>query len=213
MTASLEEPIAGAPQTKGSSTMNPGARRATPREERIILAVDRAIYHIARRWIWFLNIVGALFVGLPILAPLLMASGHHTLADLIYRPFGLICHQLPDRSFHIFGYEMAYCERCFAIYAGTLILGLLYGLSNKAIRPATILECALLSLPMAIDGFTQLFDWRQSTWELRVITGSIFAVAVAWLIFPRLESGFHEIEETVETRFERLVREGRVAPL
>jgi uncharacterized membrane protein len=66
---------------------------------------------------------------------------------------------------------------------------------------------------MAIDGFTQLFGWRQSTWELRVITGSIFAVAVAWLMFPRLEIGFREIQQTVEDRFERLVREGRAAPL
>jgi uncharacterized membrane protein len=66
---------------------------------------------------------------------------------------------------------------------------------------------------MAIDGFTQLFGWRQSTWELRVITGSLFAVAVAWLIFPRLELGFTEIQQTIEERFDRLAREGRVAPL
>ena len=189
------------------------ANRVSPREERIIIAIDRAIYHVAHRWIWLLNIVGALFVGLPVLAPLLMASHHPTLARLIYDPFGLICHQLPERSFHLFGYEMAYCERCFAIYGGTLLLGLLYGASKRTVRPATLIECGVLSLPMAIDGFTQLFGWRQSNWELRVITGALFSAAVAWLVFPRLENGFQEIEQIVVERFARLVREGRAAPL
>jgi uncharacterized membrane protein len=198
---------------EGSGNMGSGAKRASPREERIIIAVDRAIYHVARHWVLLLNIVGALFVGLPILAPILEASGHRTLANLIYVPFGLICHQLPERSFHLFGYKMAYCERCFAIYAGTLVLGLIYGVSKRTMRPATLLECALLSTPMAIDGFTQLFGWRQSTWELRVVTGSIFALGVAWLMLPRLEVGFQEIRQTVAGRFERLVREGRAVPL
>ncbi|HVB64211.1 MAG TPA: DUF2085 domain-containing protein [Nitrolancea sp.] len=193
--------------------MGSSAKPVSASEERIIIAVDRAIYHVARHWVWLLNIVGALFVGLPTLAPVLDASGHKTLAEFIYRPFSLICHQVPDRSFHIFGYKMAYCERCFAIYAGTLVLGLIFGMSKRKLRPATLLECALISVPMAIDGFTQLFGWRQSTWELRVVTGSIFAFGVAWLMLPRLERGFQEIQRTVDERFERLVREGRAAPL
>lgn len=193
--------------------MGTGARRATPTEERVIIAIDRAIYHVARHWVWVLNVVGVFMVGLPLLAPILVSSNHQRLASLIYDPFSLICHQLPDRSFHIFGYKMAYCERCFAIYGVTLLLGLVYGASRRRMRPATILEAAILCIPMAIDGFTQLFGWRVSTWELRVLTGSLFALAVAWFVFPRLQSGFNEIADTVEQRFDRLVREGRTAPL
>lgn len=193
--------------------MGSGARRTTPTEERVIIAIDRAIYHVARRWIWVLNIVGAFMVGLPLLAPFLASSGHHRFASVIYDPFSLICNQLPERSFHIFGYKMAYCERCFAIYGAMLLLGLIYGASRRSMRPATILEVFVLSLPMAIDGFTQLFGWRESTWELRVVTGSLFALAIAWFVFPRLQKGFAEIVQTVEERFDRLVREGRAAPL
>lgn len=193
--------------------MGAGVNQLSPREERVILAIDRFIYHVSRHWLWLANLIGALFVGLPILAPILESSGHHTLATLIYRPFGLICHQLPERSFHILGYKMAYCERCFAIYTTTLVVGLAFGRMRKKIRAASLWECALLSVPMAIDGFTQLFGWRQSTWELRVITGSLFAVGVAWLMFPRLEIGFIEIQQTIEERFDRLAREGRMAPL
>jgi uncharacterized membrane protein len=193
--------------------MGTGARRATPTEERVIIAIDRAIYHIARHWVWVLNVVGLFMVGLPLLAPILESSGYGTLASIIYDPFSLICHQLPDRSFHILGYKMAYCERCFAIYGATLLLGLVYGASRRSMRPATLLEAAVLCIPMALDGFTQLFGWRESTWELRVVTGSLFALAVAWFVFPRLQRGFGEIQQTVEQRFERLVREGRAAPL
>ncbi|MGA7672897.1 MAG: DUF2085 domain-containing protein [Nitrolancea sp.] len=193
--------------------MQSTARVRSTREERIILGVDRAIYHIARHWMWLLNTVGVIFVALPLLAPVLMADGHRTLANTIYRPFHLICHQLPERSFHIMGYKMAYCERDFAIYAGLLILGLVYGASSRKLRPATLKELGIFCIPIAVDGFTQLFGWRESTWELRVITGSIFAVGVAWLAFPRLEFGFREIVSTVESRFERLALEGRVAPL
>lgn len=193
--------------------MTSTVRTRSPREERVIIAVDRAIYQVARHWAWLLNIIGGIFVALPLLAPVLLANGDTTLANLIYRPFHLICHQLPNRSFHIMGYKMAYCERDFAIYTGLLVLGLLFGASKRTIRPATITEVVVLSLPIAIDGFTQLFGWRESTWELRVITGGLFAIAVSWAVYPRLEAGFREIARTVETQFERLAAEGRVAPL
>src|ERR1700682_2051648 len=43
---------------------------------------------------------------------------------------------------------------------------------------------------MAIDGFTQLFGWRESTWELRVVTGLLFGLASGWLVLPRLDAAF-----------------------
>jgi uncharacterized membrane protein len=183
------------------------------RQVRLVIAADRLIYRIARRWVWGLNVVGAIFVALPILAPILAAHGQQSTAGWIYRSFHLLCHQEADRSFHIQGYKMAYCERDFAIYAGILLLGLAFGVSGRHVRPARLIDAIVLSAPMAIDGVTQLAGLRESTWELRVATGALFAVAVAWFVFPRLEHGFAEIRQVLETRFDRLVREGRAAPL
>ena len=45
-------------------------------------------------------------------------------------------------------------------------------------------------LRLALDGFTQLFGWRESSWELRVATGLLFGLASAWLVLPRLDSSF-----------------------
>lgn len=183
------------------------------RQERLIIGVDRAIYHIARHWLWLLNGVGILFAGLPLLAPFLVSTGHNTTALWIYRLFGLVCHQRPDRSFVVFGNQMAYCERDTAIYSGLLLLGLVFGLLRRRVRPLSLRYAMVLSAPMALDGFTQLFGLRESNWELRVVTGGLFAIAVAWLVYPRLEIGFIEIQETLRNRFHRLAQEGRARPL
>jgi uncharacterized membrane protein len=46
---------------------------------------------------------------------------------------------------------------------------------------------------MALDGFTQLFCYRESNWELRLLTGALFGLASAWLAYPRLERFSTEI--------------------
>jgi uncharacterized membrane protein len=87
------------------------------------------------------------------------------------------------------GWKMAFCERDLAIYVGLLVVGLLYA-RHRHLQPISFGLYALLILPMAIDGFTQLFGWRESTWELRVATGLLFGLASAWLVLPRLDASF-----------------------
>ena len=189
------------------------SRMMSPRQAALVIAVDRMIYHLAHHWLALVNTVGFVFVLLPALAPCLMAAGHTTAANLIYRAFSLLCHQLPERTFTIFGYPMAYCERDTAIYTGTLMLGLVFALRPARVRPLGLYGAIALSLPMAIDGLTQIAGLRESTSELRVVTGALFSVAIAGLVFPRLNAGFHDICATLETRFTRLVAEGRARPL
>jgi uncharacterized membrane protein len=85
------------------------------------------------------------------------------------------------------GWKMAFCERDLAIYLGLLGVGLLYA-RRRGMQPPGFLLYGVLILPMALDGFTQLFGWRESTWELRTLTGLLFGMASAWLVLPRLES-------------------------
>lgn len=193
--------------------MAQATRPLTSREERVVIAVDRAIYHLARRWLWLFDGVSAILVALPVLAPYLAAHSHGGIATWIYRAFHLVCDQRPDRSFYLFGQKLAYCERCTAIYGGLLLLGLIFALLRRHLRPASLRTAICLSIPMAVDGFTQLFGWRESNWELRVVTGALFAVALAWLVLPRLEEGFQEIAETQRRRFGRLALQGRARPL
>ncbi|MBV9580520.1 MAG: DUF2085 domain-containing protein [Chloroflexi bacterium] len=81
---------------------------------------------------------------------------------------------------------MAFCERDLAIYLALLAVGLYYA-RRRDMRPASFLVYGILILPMALDGFTQLFGWRESTWQLRVVTGLLFGLASGWLVLPRLD--------------------------
>ncbi|MFO7661159.1 MAG: DUF2085 domain-containing protein [Chloroflexota bacterium] len=72
------------------------------------MIVERFIYTLARRWLLFLNLAVALYVGLPMLAPMLMQAGLAGPARLIYTVYSPMCHQLASRSFFVFGDQVAY---------------------------------------------------------------------------------------------------------
>jgi len=174
---------------------------------------DRALRH----WLAALNLAFGLFLAGALAAPVLAALGWTAAADGLYAAYHLTCHQWAFRSFFLFGqqavysepqlaelgldpfrvvgnaqglgWKMAFCERDLAIYVGLLLLGLLYG-RRRDLRPSGFAVYAVLILHMALDGFTQLFGWRESTWELRVATGLLFGLASAWLVLPRLDTAF-----------------------
>lgn len=176
---------------------------ATGRTRAFIILIDKGILHFSRHWLAFTNFVGLVFAGLPVLAPYLMSVGWTLPADGIYLAYKLTCHQLPYRSYFVFGYKMAYCQRNFAIYASVLVAGMIFGLVRHRLKPLNWRIYLILITPMAIDGFTQLFGLRESNWELRTITGSLFGAASVWLFFPYLETGMAEVRQTIEQRFAR----------
>ena len=49
-----------------------------------------------------------IFTLLPFAAPLAMQSGWDTLGHLLYRFYGLFCHQMPQRSWFFFGSKLTY---------------------------------------------------------------------------------------------------------
>ena len=138
--------------------------------------------------------------ALPVVAPLLAAAGHPGLARPIYWGFSFLCHQRPDRSFFVFGHKMACCERCAAVYAAFFAWTLVYAGLRGHLRPLSRTGVILFSLPMFVDGTTQLIGLRQSNWQLRVVTGTLFALGAAWLVLPHLEVGFAELRQPLERR-------------
>lgn len=171
---------------------------------------------LGRHWLAALNAGVAVFLALPLVAPLFLAAGLTSLALPIYAAYRGVCHQWAFRSFFVLGpqatyppdqlaalvgadrmhgflgsaelgYKMAFCERDAAIYAAVLLAGLAYGLVRRPGPPLGLGWYCVLITPMAIDGFTQLFGWRESTPELRVVTGALFGAASVWLVYPRLD--------------------------
>lgn len=59
---------------------------------------------VARRhWLFLLGLILGIWVGLPWLAPVLMQLGLQPAALWIYSIYALFCHQLPQRSWFLFG--------------------------------------------------------------------------------------------------------------
>ena len=207
------------------------------RARRLSDAINRIAIGFARHWLAFFNIVVALFVLLPFLAPALMHVGATGAANLIYKVYAPTCHQLPERSIFLFGAERFYsvrelesggalpaglnilqreqlrwdgspevgwkvaiCQRDVAIYGGILIAGLVYALLRPRLRregqklpKMPVWLYLLLLLPIALDGFTQLFGLRESTPELRFFTGALMGAATVWLAYPYVDDAMADV--------------------
>jgi uncharacterized membrane protein len=187
--------------------------RPTTSLARLIIALDRIIYRVARRWLFAVNSVFFVHVMTLFLAPALVAWGHSGLARPIYTFNGLFCHQRDDRSFAVLGEKMACCQRCAAIYGSIMLFGLIFALVRGRVRRPHLTEVALLSMPVVVDGGAQLAGLWESTPGTRVLSGTFLGVAVCWLLLPYLEAGFARMRAQLETLFARLVAEGRARPL
>ncbi len=171
------------------------ARKAIDRT--IIKAIEAFLRFFAAHWLAILNLVNFGFVAGAILSPILMALGATQLGRSIFFPYRLVCHQLPYRSDFIFGFQVAMCQRNMAIYASMFLAGVGFAFVRTRLKPLPWQWYLVLITPMAIDGFTQLFGFRESNWTLRVITGTLFGVASVWLAYPHLEIGIKQITEPV----------------
>ncbi len=71
-------------------------------------ASERFSLWFSRHYLALINIVLALYVFLPFLAPVMMRLGQVEKANTIYRLYRPLCHQLAYRSFFLFGEQAHY---------------------------------------------------------------------------------------------------------
>lgn len=204
-----------------------GKVAATDWTLRVATLVTRLLHAFAQHWLLIANIALGIQALLPALAPLLMFSGATSAGRLLYTLYSPLCHQLPERSFFLFGpqwaytlldlqqlvgpdvplryignatigYKMAVCQRDISAYAGMWLAGLVFALVRHHLRPLSLKLFALLASPMAVDGLGQLLGvWDSNPWR-RVVSGVIFGVACIWLAFPHVEAGMKDVLEVVE---------------
>lgn len=178
------------------------------------MSVKRLVERAIRHWVALVNGAVAVFLALPFMAPVLLYTGHAGLANAIYDAYQVTCHEWASRSYFLFGpqatysfsdlqahgvtspatfrgapdlgFKVAFCQRNVAIYGAALLAGLVYAW-RRSLPPLGFGGYVVLMLPMALDGFTQLFGWRESTWELRTVTGALFGAGSVWLLYPRID--------------------------
>ncbi len=74
----------------------------------LVIAVDRFAFWFARHWLGVFIVLYGAYVVAPFLAPVLMRAGAPDAANVLYTVYGLVCHQLPQRSLFLFGDKWMY---------------------------------------------------------------------------------------------------------
>lgn len=69
---------------------------------------DRISFWISRHYLLMINLFILIYVGLPILAPVLMKAGATLPAKALYSMYSPLCHQFGFRSFFLFGEQSYY---------------------------------------------------------------------------------------------------------
>lgn len=138
-----------------------------------------------------------------VIAPIIALAATAWLALLVVSPFGptwlaaltytvgsFICHQLPERSFHLGGFQIPVCARCLGIYAGFAVAAwtcvaalprpsiVHRNLTTRAARSVFVVS----ALPTAISlGLEWTGIWGGSN-IVRSIAGSALGIGVAFVV-------------------------------
>jgi uncharacterized membrane protein len=129
-------------------------------------------------------IAAAAWLALLIATPLAPAP----LATLVYGVGSFICHQIPERSFHLGAFQLPVCGRCIGIYAGFALAaaGIVLRRDGQARRVLTSRAARLVfvvgALPTAATVGLEWFDVWSGTNVVRALAGAALGVGVAVVV-------------------------------
>jgi len=106
--------------------------------------------------------------------------------------FSPVCHQIPEYSLSLFGYPLAVCARCTAIYFGFFAGVVLSPKLSRYLRHRYVFWIIAV-LPMTVDVVCSWIHVHESTLLSRLATGSLFGVLAALQLVPILVDALNGI--------------------
>lgn len=108
----------------------------------------------------------------------------YAFALMVYDMGRVICHQRPERSFHLFGAQLAVCGRCAGIYAGAAAMALAAWVWTGPARRSDLVRPALW-LALAPAAATLVYEWltghTPANW-IRALSGVPAGALIAWIV-------------------------------
>ena len=138
---------------------------------------------------WLIGLAVVLVWAMLIVAtPVAKANGLIGFSSSLYHFFSYICHQLPERSFHVAGEQFGVCSRCFGVYFGLVAGFVIYPLWRNIdeIEPLPRFWLFASMIPIGIDWSLTVFGIWENNHFSRFVTGLILGVACATYIVPAI---------------------------
>jgi uncharacterized membrane protein len=79
--------------------------------QQLLTLADKTLYFFSSHWIILFGLLFGVYVWLPFTAPVFMHWGWIGAGNVIYFIYSFLCHQLPERSFFLFGAKSMYSIR------------------------------------------------------------------------------------------------------
>jgi len=136
--------------------------------------------------------LGSIFwIAAIVLAPWMKSQGNGWGA-VLYGIFSPLCHQNPERCFHLWGYPLAVCSRCFGIYTGVILGLIFFPLTNRFSSvwvPKTSLF-VLVTAPIVFDTLGNfLLLWMTPPW-LRFAIGGLWGIVLPFYFIAGLSEAW-----------------------
>jgi uncharacterized membrane protein len=137
-------------------------------------------------------------------APLELSSGNRVLsaaALAMYSAGAVVCHQRPERSFHIGATQLPVCARCTGLYVAAAAgapLALLLAGSMSGARARTL--AALAAAPTVVTWTIEMAGWAHPSNMVRAVAALPLGFVAAWLVLTTLTREAAPLRAWVGTR-------------
>jgi uncharacterized membrane protein len=127
-----------------------------------------------------------------LLAPFALQRGRGAsmASALIYQGASLICHQRPERSFHLAGIQLPVCARCAGLYlsGAAAALAAWSGRRRVAVPRATRTVLALAAIPTALTFAVELAGLVYPSNTVRALSALPLGAAAGWIFVRSLRA-------------------------
>jgi uncharacterized membrane protein len=139
-----------------------------------------------------LTIGACLWVAAIAAAPYAVSSHNPVLVTagvMVYQGAGLICHQRPERSFHVGGVQLPVCGRCLGLYvSGACGAVIAWFASRRNSIKGARLALAVAAIPTALTVPLEFAGLMHPTNFVRAVSALPLGAAAAWIFVTSLRA-------------------------